>query len=120
MISGFNINAKIGIIWRVNSTISDVRILGIGAAILNVGPWFVAEYKYREYATVMNLIIANGIIIHDECLIILVISIISLIKLILGGAAMFAQQNRNHHKDKIGIIVNIPLVSVILRVWVIP
>ena len=58
--------------------------------------------------------------IHGECLIILVISIISLIKLILGGAAIFAQQNKNHHNDNTGIMVNIPFVSVILRVCVIP
>jgi hypothetical protein len=99
---------------------SDVRILGMGAAILSVDPWFVAEYRYSEYATVINLINLRGIIIHEECLIILVINIISLIKLILGGAAIFAQQNKNHHNDNMGIIVSIPLVRVILRVWVIP
>lgn len=109
-----------GMIWRVNNTISEGRILGIGAVILKVDPWFVAEYRYREYATVINLIIPNGIIIHGECLIMLIMSIISLIKLILGGAAMFAQQNKNHHRDRIGMIVSIPLVSVILRVWVMP
>lgn len=43
---------------------------------------------------------------------------ISLIKLILGGAAMLAQQNMNHHNDSIGIIVKKPFVSIILRVWV--
>lgn len=67
----------------------------------------------------MNLINLSGIIIHRECLIIDIIKKISLIKLILGGAAMFAQQNINHHNDNIGIIVRNPFVSMILRVWVI-
>lgn len=44
---------------------------------------------------------------------------ISLIKLILGGAAMFAQENMNHQNDNVGIIVSIPLVSITLRVDVI-
>ena len=44
---------------------------------------------------------------------------ISLIKLILGGAAIFAQQNINHQNDKVGRTVNIPFVSMILRVDVI-
>jgi hypothetical protein len=38
--------------------------------------------------------------------------------LILGGAAMLAQQNINHQKAIVGIIVNIPFVSTILRVIV--
>lgn len=44
---------------------------------------------------------------------------ISLIRLILGGAAIFAQQNINHHNESIGITVKNPFVSIILRVWVI-
>jgi hypothetical protein len=32
---------------------------------------------------------------------------------------MFAQQNKNHHRDNIGIVVKKPLVSIILRVCVI-
>jgi hypothetical protein len=49
-----------------------------------------------------------------------VIRKISLIRLILGGAAIFAQQNINHQKAIVGIIVNIPFVRTILRVIVIP
>lgn len=64
----------------------------------------------------MNLINLSGIMIHSECLIIDIIKKISLIKLILGGAAIFAQQNMNHHSDSIGIIVKNPFVSIILRV----
>lgn len=79
----------------------------------------VVEYKYNEYATVMNLINPSGIIIHMECLIIDIIKKISLIRLILGGAAIFAQQNINHHNDNIGITVRNPFVNIILRVCVI-
>lgn len=66
----------------------------------------------------MNLISLNGIKIHIECLIIDIIRKISLIKLILGGAAIFAQQNMNHQSDNIGITVKNPLVNIILRVCV--
>lgn len=67
----------------------------------------------------MKLIRLNGRIIDMECLIIDIIKKISLIKLILGGAAMFAQQNMNHHIDSIGIVVKNPFVNIILRVSVI-
>jgi len=48
-----------------------------------------------------------------------VISIISLSKLIDGGAAIFAAVNRNHHIVIIGAIDIIPFVKNILRVCVI-
>jgi hypothetical protein len=48
-----------------------------------------------------------------------IISMISLIKLILGGAAIFAHENMNHHIDIFGIIDIIPFDSRILRVDVI-
>lgn len=48
-----------------------------------------------------------------------VINIISLKRLIDGGAAMFAHTNRNHHIEITGVAVNIPLVKFILRVFVI-
>jgi hypothetical protein len=47
-----------------------------------------------------------------------VIKKISLIKLILGGAAILAQQNINHQNAIVGIMVNIPFVNTILRVIV--
>lgn len=47
------------------------------------------------------------------------IKIISLIKLIDGGAAMFHAVNRNHHIVRVGQIVISPFVKYILRVWVI-
>lgn len=50
---------------------------------------------------------------------VVVIKVISLSKLIDGGAAMFAAVNRNHHIVIIGLIVMRPLVKNMLRVWVI-
>jgi hypothetical protein len=44
------------------------------------------------------------------------ISIISLSKLIEGGAAMLAQSKRNHHIDRRGAEIRRPLVKGILRV----
>lgn len=46
------------------------------------------------------------------------INIISLNKLIDGGAAIFAAVNKNHHIDIIGLRHNKPLVRNNLRVWV--
>jgi len=48
-----------------------------------------------------------------------VIRVISLNRLIDGGAAIFVAVNINHHIDIIGLIVISPLVRNILRVWVI-
>lgn len=47
-----------------------------------------------------------------------VISIISLRRLIDGGAAIFAAVNINHHIVIIGVMAISPLVRNILRVWV--
>jgi len=47
------------------------------------------------------------------------ISIISLSRLIEGGAAILEAANRNHHIVIIGALVIRPLVKYILRVWVI-
>lgn len=81
-------------------------------------PWFVAEYKYSEYATVINLIPVNGNNIKNDWLIVAVIKKISLIKLILGGAAIFAQHPINHMNEIAGINDKRPLVKVTLRVIV--
>lgn len=49
---------------------------------------------------------------------ILVISKISLSRLIDGGAAILALTSKNHHIDMIGSVTRSPLVRLILRVWV--
>lgn len=46
------------------------------------------------------------------------INIISLSKLIVGGAAIFLAANKNHHIVKIGMTTKRPLVKKSLRVWV--
>ena len=48
-----------------------------------------------------------------------VINIISLNRLILGGAAMLIARKINHHSDRVGEIMRIPFVIKVLRVWVI-
>ena len=48
----------------------------------------------------------------------LVNNIISLSRLIDGGAAILALNKRNHHMDMVGIRAIIPLVINDLRVWV--
>ena len=77
------------------------------------------EYICREYAAVRNLI--NLIEIKDRVVfeITEVINIISLSKLIDGGAAILHAENKNHHIDMMGVILISPLVRNILRVLVI-
>lgn len=43
---------------------------------------------------------------------------ISLNRFKVGGAAMFAARKRNHHIDKIGAFIKIPLDKAMLRVAV--
>lgn len=45
------------------------------------------------------------------------ISMISLSRLIDGGAAILALIIRNHNKVNLGVTINSPLVRTILRVW---
>ena len=67
----------------------------------------------------INLINLNGITTAIDCFIAATINIISPIGLILGGAAIFAHENINHHIDIFGAKDMIPLVKRILRVDVI-
>lgn len=78
-------------------------------------PWFSAVYMNNEYPTVKNLINPIGIIVIADCLIILVINRISLIRLILGGAAILAPHAKNHHIVDSGRTAINPFVSEILR-----
>jgi hypothetical protein len=70
----------------------------------------------REYTPVMNVIIARVSINNGEKDIVAVINIISLSKLIDGGAAMLIEVNKNHHIVILGININIPFIRNILRV----
>lgn len=113
-----NIGIIIGIRCSVANIIFESEVCGNGLYADIAGPWLVAEYRYREYTTVMNLINLSGTSTKVEQLIVAVIKKISLIKLILIGAAILAQQNINHHNDIMGIIDRIPFVRVNLRVIV--
>jgi hypothetical protein len=74
---------------------------------------------WREYAAVINLINAIKISENADVDIIDEISIISLNKLIEGGAAILAAVNKNHHIVIIGFTHINPLVKNSLRVLVI-
>ncbi len=63
-----------------------------------------------------NLTAITGSASASLCEIIPVISMISLNRLIDGGAAIFALTNRNHHIDIIGSLTKIPLVRLMFRV----
>lgn len=75
-------------------------------------------YMCREYIAVKNLTNLSRGIINIDLLKAAVINIISLRRLIDGGAAMFAAVNKNHHIVIIGLMVINPFVRNILRVWV--
>lgn len=68
---------------------------------------------------VRKLINASRGIYMVDLVNVVVIKIISLSRLIDGGAAIFVAVNINHHIDMIGLIVISPLVKNILRVCVI-
>lgn len=84
---------------------------------LDVLPWLMFLYMFNEYTPVINVRIDKGIINIIEKDIVEVISIISLRRLIVGGAAMLIAENMNHHIDIDGIILIIPFIKNILRVW---
>ncbi len=63
-----------------------------------------------------NLTAITGTASVSLCEIIPVISIISLNRLIDGGAAIFALTSRNHHIDIIGRLTKIPFVRLMFRV----
>lgn len=84
-----------------------------------VWPCCVEAYKFSEYAAARNLMIMIRIEVIVDFLRIAVRRIISLNKLIDGGAAIFHAEKINHHIVRIGSVVIIPFVRYILRVWVI-
>lgn len=72
--------------------------------------------RCNEYTAVKNLRNANTTIEVNDMEIILVRRKISLNKLNDGGTAMFADNNKNHHIDKVGVNIIIPFVKYLLRV----
>lgn len=71
---------------------------------------------WREYIAVRNLTRPSNGTKYRDLDRVAVINIISLSKLIEGGAAIFAAVNINHHMVIVGLIVINPLVKNILRV----
>jgi hypothetical protein len=71
---------------------------------------------FNEYAAAKNLIIITKVAFNIDVDIIDVSRIISLIKLIEGGAAIFHAVNKNHHIVSVGQIVISPFVKYMLRV----
>jgi len=102
----------------ISISISFDLIVGFGFEKLLICPCCVDAYMWREYAPVMNLIIIRGIIMIMDIDVIDVMSMISLIRLIDGGVAMFMALNMNHHMDKVGYRDNIPFIRKMLRVLV--
>jgi hypothetical protein len=98
---------------------SFIFIVNIGFVKDGRCPCCVEAYIFREYAAAINLISIIKIDNTIDLLKIAVKSIISLNKLIDGGAAIFQAVNKNHQADKIGNEVMIPLVKYMLRVCVI-
>ena len=86
--------------------------------LMNEGdaPCCVVVYKFNEQAAARNLIIISKIIVVLDAAKIDVSNMISLSRLIEGGAAMFHAENKNHHIDRLGTIIKIPFVKNILRV----
>lgn len=78
-------------------------------------PCCVAVNKYKEYAAARKLAREIGIIVYSDIYRILEINIISLIRLIDGGPAMFIVVRINHIIDIEGMMFIIPLVRNILR-----
>jgi hypothetical protein len=70
----------------------------------------------NEYIAVRNLTNPRSGIKYKDLARVAVIKVISLNKLIEGGAAILAAVNRNHHIVIIGLITINPLVRNILRV----
>lgn len=95
---------------------SLIFMLFMGLENDGMWPCCVEEYMFKEYAAAKNLIIIRKIADKVELDRTEAIKIISLIRLIDGGAAMFHAVNRNHHIVRVGQIVISPFVKYILRV----
>lgn len=113
--SGFAMISTTGIKWVM--TVVFVTLFIVIYVLDEIGflPWLSAVYINNEYPTVRNLISLMGIITLLDCLIVLEINIISLNRLIDGGAAILALHDINHHIDDSGITDINPFVREILR-----
>lgn len=79
--------------------------------------WIIVMNIIKEKEAVINdiiKIIKIELLFHDKSLVII---IISLRVLIVGGAEIFKAENINHQNVMLGIRINNPLKSKMLRVW---
>lgn len=118
MSSGFVIRIIIGMMCIESKYISFIFILFMGLENEGICPCWVDEYIFREYAAAKKLIVIRNSADEVDLDKTEVRRIISLIKLIDGGAAIFQAVKRNHHMVKVGQTVISPLVKYILRVCV--
>ena len=102
-----------------NKYMSFIFMLFIGLENEGIWPCCVDEYMLSEQAAAKNLIIIKNKADTVDLDKTEVSRIISLIRLIDGGAAIFQAVNKNHHIVNVGQIVISPLVKYILRVCVI-
>jgi hypothetical protein len=76
----------------------------------------VLPYILSEYTPVINVTKAKVGMNNEEKDTVAAINIISLIRLIDGGAAMLIEVNKNHHIVILGMNIIIPFIRNILRV----
>jgi hypothetical protein len=79
-------------------------------------PCWVLPYMFSEYTPVMKVRIIRDKIKKIDMAKVAVINMISLSRLIDGGAAMLIAVNMNHHIDMFGLNTVIPFIRNILRV----
>jgi hypothetical protein len=78
-------------------------------------PCWDEENKYNEYTADKNAVKARIKVNFIDIDVIVAIRIISVIKLMEGGAAILAIKIKNNHKEYLGIIVIKPLIKNNLR-----
>ena len=102
--------------WINNINISLIFIVLSGLENDVSHPCCVDAYIFKEYAADRKLTSIRGIIEQLDEATIVVINIISLKRLIDGGAAIFHAVNKNHHIVSMGAVDNRPFVKYMLRV----
>jgi hypothetical protein len=115
-ISGLKIKVIIGIMCVTSIKFWALLVMGVEFVKFGVAPCWVFPYIFSEYTPVINVTSARVDMKNGEKDIVAVINIISLNRLIDGGAAIFTEENINHHIVILGINIIIPFIKNILRV----
>jgi len=114
--SGLIIMIIDGIRWVIRRVFCTLVEGGVGLVKLDNAPCCVLPYIFREYTPVIKIIIISARIKKIENDTVAVINIISLNKLMDGGAAILIAVKINHHIVILGINIIIPFIRNILRV----